>query len=593
MRQRKDIPAELKWDFTHLFADREAWEKECSECEKMIETLPTLKGTLGVSSKSLYEAYEKLYEIDEKFSKVADYAFFARVIDGGDTAALEMTDRVRNVGVKFGMNTSFMEPELMAIPEERLAEFLRDEKLSAKYGHIIEDATRLRDHVLDEKSESIIARFRKITDTANDIFKTFTNVELKFPPVKDENGEDRELTAGTFGSFRESRDKNVRDSAFKAMFGTYGKYTNTFAAIYGNSVKKDNLMAALRGFGSARAASLARSNVPETVYDSLIKAVRGAIPSMDKYLELRRKVMGLDKIDVYDLYTPMVPDVDYPMTYENAKKLVLGATAPLGKDYTEVIRRAFDENWVDVYETPGKESGAFSAGVYGVHPFVKLNFASTLDDAFTLAHELGHSMHSYLSSKTQDYANHNYSLLVAEVASTCNEVLLTKYLLSTEKDPARKAYILNHFLEGFRTTIFRQTLFAEFEYQAHKMEQEGTPLTSQALCDLYGDLEKTYYRNAEFREEIRYEWSYIPHFYRPFYVYQYATGFSSAVAIATHILETGDASDYLRFLSTGGSDYPINELKIAGVDLTTPAVVENAMTVFDETIDELAGLLLK
>ena len=593
MRQRKDIPAELKWDFSHLFADREAWEKECDECEKLIDTIPQLRGTLGISPQSLYDAYEKMYEISEKFSKVADYEFFAKVIDGGDTAALEMSDRVRNVSVKYGMNASFLEPELMAIPEEKLAGFLKDEKLARKYGHIIDDATRLRKHVLDEKSEGIIAGFRKITDTSSDIFKTFTNVELKFPSITDEDGNSRELTAGTFGSFRESRDKKVRDSAFVSMFGTYGAYTNTFAAIYSASVKKDNLMASLRGYGSAREASLARSNVPEAVYDSLIEAVRAAIPSMDKYLELRKKAMGLDRIDVFDLYTPMVADVEYPMTYDNAKELVLCATAPLGKEYTEVIRRAFSENWVDVYETPGKESGAFSAGVYGVHPFVKLNFASTLDDAFTLAHELGHSMHSYLSSKAQDFANHDYSLLVAEVASTCNEVLLTKYLLSVEKDPAKRAYILNHFLEGFRTTIFRQTLFAEFEYQAHKMEQEGVPLTSQALCSLYADLEKTYYRKAEFREEIKYEWSYIPHFYRPFYVYQYATGFSSAVAIASHILETGDASDYLKFLSTGGSDYPINELKIAGIDLTSPKVVEDAMKVFDRTIDDLSELLLK
>ena len=312
---------------------------------------------------------------------------------------------------------------------------------------------------------------------------------------------------------------------------------------------------------------------------------------MSKYLKLRAKALGTDKIDMFDLYTPMVADVDYPMPYETACDLVVEAVRPLGEKYVEVIKRAYRENWIDVYETPGKESGAFSAGVYGVHPYVKLNFAYTLDDAFTLAHELGHAMHSYLSSEKQDYANHDYAIFAAEVASTCNEVLLTKYLLSKETDPRRRAYILNHFLEGFRTTVFRQTLFAEFEYRAHELEAKGTPLTAELLSSTYEELVKTYYPEAEFRDVIKYEWAYIPHFYRAFYVYQYATGFSSAVAIATNILETGDPSNYLEFLSSGGSDYPINELKIAGVDLSSPEVVENAMRVFDETIDELAQLI--
>ena len=324
---------------------------------------------------------------------------------------------------------------------------------------------------------------------------------------------------------------------------------------------------------------------------SLIEAVHAAIPAMEKYLDLPKKALGLDKIDVYDLYTPMVADVEWPMPYDEAKRLVLEAVKPLGEEYRSVIAKAYDENWIDVYETPGKESGAFSAGIYGVHPFVKLNYADTLDDAFTLAHELGHSMHSYLSSKTQDFANHNYKLLVAEVASTCNEVLLTKYLLSVEKDPKRRACVLNNFLEGFRTTVFRQTLFAEFEHRAHQAEAEGTPLTADFLSGIYEELERTYYPNAEFRDEIRYEWAFIPHFYRAFYVYVYATGFCSAVDIASRVFETGDASDYLKFLSTGGSDYPINELKIAGVDLTKPEVVGNAMKEFEKTVEELEKLI--
>ena len=590
MRQRNEIPAELKWDFTHIFKTKEDWEKAYAECENEIPTLGEIKGTLGKSAELLYGAYEKLFGFYEKFEPVADYAFLAKTIDGGDTAAQVMCDRVNMLSVKAGAMTAFFDPELMEIPDEKLAEFMKYEPLK-KYAHIIEDATRLREHVLDEKSEGILAKMGKITGTPSDTYDMFTNVELELPEISGSDGKKVELTSGNFSVMRESSDRKLREAAFEGMFGTYGKYINTIACMYSGSVKQDNIFAEIRGYKSAREASLASSNVPEEVYDALIEAIHTAIPSMNKYLRLRKKALGLEKLDVYDLYTPMVADIDYPMPYDKACELVLNAVAPLGEEYQNVIRRAYRENWIDVYETPGKESGAFSAGVYGIHPFIKLNYSDSLDDAFTLAHELGHAMHSYLSSEKQDYANHDYRLLVAEVASTCNEVLLTKYLLKTETDKKRRAYILNHFLEGFRTTVFRQTLFAEFEQKAHVLEAEGTPITAECLNSLYAEIVKQYYPEAEFRDTLKYEWSYIPHFYRAYYVYQYATGFSSAVAIASHILETGDASDYLEFLSSGGSDYPLNELKIAGIDLCSPDVVGNAMKVFDETIDELDAIL--
>lgn len=590
MKKRNEIPAELKWDFTHIFKTPEEWEAAYNECEAEIESVAEIKGTLADSAESLYNAYEKMFGFSEKFDRVACYAFLAKSADGSDTAAQVMTDRVNMLGVKYGSAMAFFEPELLEIPEERLNEFLKYEPLK-KYVHIIEDSTRLREHTLDEKSERILAKMSKITGIPKSTYDMFTNVEMELPKIVGENGEEVELTSGTFGMFRESADRNVRAGAFEAMFGTYGKYINTFATLYGGSVKKDNASADIRGYSSARAASLAGSNVPEAVYDALVEAVHEASPSMVKYLELRKKALGLEKLDMFDLYTPMVADVDYPVNYDEACELVKKAVAPLGKDYVDVIDRAYRENWVDVYETPGKDSGAFSMGVYGVHPYVLMNYNGTLDHAFTLAHELGHAMHSYLSSNARDYANHGYHLVVAEVASTCNEVLLTKYLLANETDKKRRAYILNHFLEGFRTTVFRQTLFAEFEQKTHELEASGTPLTAECMCDLYGELVKKYYPVADFCDVIKYEWAFIPHFYRAFYVYQYATGFSSAVAIASDILETGDPSRYLEFLSTGGSDYPINELKIAGVDLTSPEVVRNAMKVFDETVDELAELI--
>jgi len=590
MKNRNEIPAEYKWDFSHIFSDEAAWEAAYAECEGLFPSVVAIKGTLGVSAESLFNAYETLYGVSEKLSKVGEYAFLRKALDGGDVKANEMCDRTVMLGVKFNGAVAFFNPELMEIPAEKLAGFMTYEPLR-KYAHIIEDSTRMRDHVLDEKSEGILARLGKITGTPSDTYDMFTNVEMQLPEVLGEDGNMMPLTSGIFGVLRESKIRAVRESAFEGMFGTYGKYINTFACLYGGSVKQDNMMASLRNYPSARAEALFGNNVPESVYDSLIDAVHSAIPSMSKYLKLRAKALGTDKIDVFDLYTPMVADVDYPMPYETACDLVVEAVRPLGEKYVEVIKRAYKENWIDVYETPGKESGAFSAGVYGVHPYVKLNYTDSLDDAFTLAHELGHAMHSYLSSEKQDYANHDYAIFAAEVASTCNEVLLTKYLLSKETDPRRRAYILNHFLEGFRTTVFRQTLFAEFEYRAHELEAKGTPLTADCLSEMYAELVKTYYPEAEFKDTLKYEWSYIPHFYRAFYVYQYATGFSSAVAIATNILETGDPANYLEFLSSGGSDYPINELRIAGVDLSSPEVVKNAMRVFDETIDELAQLI--
>lgn len=590
MKKRNEIPAELKWDFTHIFKTSEDWEKAYIECEKAIPSLAEIKGTLSLSAESLFTAYEKLYGFYEKFDPVADYAFLAKAVDGGDTAALAMCDRVNMLSVKAGSATAFFDPELMEIPEEKLAEFMKYEPLK-KYAHIIENATRLRDHVLDEKSEALVAKIGKISVTPSDAYDMLTNVEMELPEISGSEGKKLELTRGNFGVMRESGDRALREAAFEGMFGTYGKYVNTITCLYSGSVKQDNLLAEVRGYKSAREATLSLSNVPEKVYDALIEAIHESIPSMSKYLKLRKKALGLEKLDVYDLYTPIVDDIEYPMPYQDACELVLKAVAPLGEEYQNVIRRAYRENWIDVYETPGKEAGAFSAGIYGIHPFVKLNYADSLDDAFTLAHELGHAMHSYLSSEKQDYANHNYRILVAEVASTCNEVLLTKYLLKTETDKKRRAYILNHFLEGFRTTVFRQTLFAEFEHKAHELEAKGTPINAECLNKVYADLVNMYYPEAEFCDTLKYEWSFIPHFYSAYYVYQYATGFSSAVAIASRILETGDASDYIRFLSTGGSDYPLNELKIAGIDLCSPNVVKSAMKVFDETIDELDALI--
>ncbi len=355
-------------------------------------------------------------------------------------------------------------------------------------------------------------------------------------------------------------------------------------------MKYDNFRAEIRGYADACEASLSGGNVPVSVYDSLVRAVHEGLPAMRKYLELRKRLLGLERLDMFDLYCPIVPGIEYRVDFEEAKALVKKALAPLGPRYAALLDKAYSEKWLDVYENRGKSSGAFSCGVYGVHPYVLLNFTGTLEDVFTLAHELGHAMHSYLSCEANDYINSDYKLLVAEVASTVNEILLARHLLASETDPARQAYIINRFLEGFRTALYRQTLFAEFERKAHEMDASGKPLNAKTLSEVYHALNELYYEGVVINEITDIEWARIPHFYRSYYVYQYATGYSAAVAIAGGILETGDASRYLRFLSLGGSDYPLDELKVAGVDLTGPDTVASALRVFSEHIDRLEAL---
>ena len=588
--KRSEMDPRFQWDFTHIYPDKAHWEAAMTEAEKAVESLSALPGTLGQSKDALKKGLEQLADASQKVEIPYIYAMLHRAADGSEPAYQEMEARGMSLAVKANAATSFLDPEILAIPKEQLDAWMAQEDM-AVYRHMVEDISRGRAHTLSADKEKMLAMLGEAADTPSSAYEMLTNVNMVFPKIHNEAGEEVQLTSGNFGVYRESRSRAVREEAFRAMFGTYRKYGDTFAALYGGQIKFDTFFANVRGYGSSIEAYLDGGNVPVSVYDSLIEAVHESLPAMKEYLALRKKALKLDKLDIFDLYVPMVEDVDYPVPFENVKELVKNATKPLGEEYQQLLARAFAENWMDVYENQGKRGGAFSCGVYGVHPYVLLNYTDTLDDAFTVAHELGHSMHSFFSSRAQEFVNHSYRIMVAEVASTVNEVLMTMYLLKTETDKKRRAYILNHFLEGFRTTLFRQTLFAEFERKAHELHAAGTPLTSQTLNKIYHDLVALYYEGAEIDEEIDTEWSFIPHFYTPFYVYQYATGFSSAVAIARHILETGDASEYLRFLSTGGSDYPLNELKIAGIDLTKPDTVKSALEVFANTVKEFEALL--
>ncbi len=585
-KTRKSMNPEFCWNLGDIFADIPAWERALKEAGELVAALPEVMGTLGGSAEALKQGLDQIFAAAQKLELVYVYTMLHSSEDNGDAQAQDMEARATRLYVEFSTITASLSPEILAIDPEKLDAWIALPEMQT-YRHMIQDICRARAHTLSEDEERLLAMLGDAAQTPKKTFDLFESVDMQFPNL--DNGEP--LTHALFGKYRESTDPALRREAFEKYFGEYKKYVNTLASLYAGNVKLDSYYAKARKHASALEAELYPNAVPKVLYDNLIESVHGAIPALTRYLELRRRKLGLEKLSLYDLYVPLVDDVDGAMPYESAKQLVLEALKPLGETYQDLLRRAFSERWIDVYENKGKTTGAYSCGVYGVHPYVLLNYTDKYDDAFTLAHELGHSMHSWFSAEAQDYVNNDYAIFVAEVASTVNEVLLTRHLLSVERDPKKRAHILNHLLDGFRTTVFRQTLFAEFEKRAHEMYEAGEPLTAQALNAVFHELNQTYYPIAEGTDVTDVEWARIPHFYRAFYVYQYATGFCSAVAIADRILNHGGAEDYLRFLATGSSMYPIDELKIAGVDLTTPQPIESALRVFAETLEEFEKLM--
>lgn len=590
LKPRAEMDPKYMWDLTPIFPNDQAWEDALKSAGETVNTLKAIPGTLGNSLEAFKSGLDKIYAATEQIERVANYAFLKKAGDNGDTKNQEMEARCISLITAFQSAISFLNPEILGMDSEKLDAFMQEDCVKT-YRHMIEDIRRMRAHTLDAQSERMLAMLSDAAGTPRNVFEMFESVDMTFPNVIDENGNEAPLSHGTFSVYRESKSAAVRKDAFEKYFGEFQKYINTLTATYAGSVKFDCYDSDVRGYASACEAALDGNNVPVSLYDNLVSSLESGLGTMKRYLEMRRKALGQSELHLYDLYVPMIDEVDFDMPYEKAQQLVLEATKPMGEEYGRLLRRAFAERWIDVYENKGKTTGAFSSGVFGVHPYVLLNYTNTLDDAFTLAHELGHAMHSYHSDTTQDVVNHDYRIFVAEVASTVNEVLLTKYLLKVETDPKRRAYILNHFLEGFRTTVFRQTLFAEFERKAHDMYQAGQPLTAEALNKVYHDLNAKYYQGAVIDPITDIEWARIPHFYRAFYVYQYSTGFCSAVTIADKLFRGEGVEDYLRFLSLGGSDYPLNELKVAGVDLLKPEAIENAMRVFAETVDELEKLI--
>ncbi|MCK7605606.1 oligoendopeptidase F [Geobacillus stearothermophilus] len=593
---RSEIPVEETWRLEDIFPTDDAWEQEFQQVKAMIPKLGEYKGRLGQSPEVLYEALQYQDEVSMRLGKLYTYAHMRYDQDTTNSFYQGLDARAKSLYSEASSAMAFIVPEILAIDEAVLRSFLEQYEPLRLYAHALDEITRQRPHVLSAEEEAILAQAAEVMQATSDTFSALNNADLTFPTIIDENGEEVEVTHGRFIRFLESTDRRVRRDAFHAVYHTYEKFQNTFASTLAGTVKKHNFFARVRRYESARQAALDANNIPESVYDNLIATVHEHLPLLHRYVRLRKQVLGLDELHMYDLYTPLVQEVKMDVTYEEAKQYMLEGLAPLGEEYVAIVKEGLDNRWVDVRENKGKRSGAYSSGAYGTHPYILLNWQDNVHNLFTLVHEFGHSVHSYYTRKTQPYPYAHYSIFVAEVASTCNEALLNDYLLRTIDDEKKRLYLLNHYLEGFRGTVFRQTMFAEFEHLIHLKAQQGEALTAETLTSLYYDLNKTYFGDdIVVDKEIGLEWARIPHFYYNYYVYQYATGFSAATALSKQILEEGEPAvrRYIDFLKAGSSDYPIEVLKKAGVDMTSAEPIRQACQVFAEKLDEMERLLGK
>ena len=587
IRKRSEIEDKYKWDLTHIYASDEAWEKDFNDVMAMTGTLSEFDGHVAEDPKKAIIAVFKLYE---RIMPVYDYAFLRKETDNTDSTAQALKDKATRLYVTAMTNAAFLEPELLEMPEEDLQALVKDPEMQ-DYDAMLRRMLLGKPHTLPKEQERLIAMMGEVAEAPGEIFSALSDADMKFPPIIMPDGSEQELTEGNYSTFIRSDDREVRRQAFHNIMSTYESYGNTIAGTYGSSVKKDQFMAMSHNYTSAREAAMKPLEIPESVYDNLIDTVHEYIPVLQDYLRLRKELLGLDELHLYDLYTPIVKGFNMDLSYEKAFDLVLEGLKPMGEDYIAKLKEARDNRWIDVYPSMGKSSGAFSAGdLREVHPYVLLNHNDNLDSAFTIAHELGHSMHSFYSNTNQPAPKSDYSLFVAEVASTCNEAVMQRYLTETMTDPNAQAYLLNYLLEQFRTTVFRQTMFAEFEKISHEMAAQGIPLTKESMSEAYFKLNEMYYGETCFMDpEIASEWMRIPHFYRAFYVYVYATGLCAAVSLSQKILSEGEIAvrDYRKFLSAGCSVPPIEALKLAGIDMSKPEPVRQALEVFRETVRKM------
>jgi oligoendopeptidase F len=594
LRERKDIPKEYIWDLESLYSSLEAWEKDYEKALNLANDFLKHKDKVTISSENLFNT---LKDRDELYRVVSNLYTCSRMKLDEDTRISDsqaLESKGLNLYVQVEEKTSFLVPEILTLDPSTLEKYYVEKEELKLYKQYLDDLLRQKDHVLSAREESILAQMGEVASAPHQIFSMLSNADMKFPVIKNEEGKDVEITHGNFIPLMESKDRNVRKTAFEELYNTYYSFKNTFASSLSGDLKKNIFMSKIRNYNSSIEASLDDNNVPVSVYDNLIKSVHDNLDSMHKYMEIRKRALGVEELHMYDLYTPIVKDVDFKIPYEEGVEIIKKALYPLKEEYLSAMEEGFNSRWIDVYENRGKRSGAYSSGTFDSKPFILLNYHDTLDSVFTTAHEMGHSMHSYFSSKNQPYVYSGYSIFVAEVASTANEALLMDYMLKNVEDKNEKLYLLNHYLEQFRTTVFRQTMFAEFEKTINQHIENGGALTADYLCDTYKKLNELYYGpNIVVDDEIAIEWARIPHFYYNYYVFQYATGFSAAIALSQQILKEGDKAvdRYLGFLKSGSSDYPINVLKKAGVDMTTEEPVNNALTLFRQLVDEMDKLI--
>ena len=591
--ERAELAQQDKWAIEDIYATDELWEADLEKARGYIPKIAAFAGHLGESAQMLLAYAQMEEEIEVLASDLANYAMRRADEDVRVAKYQAMTGRLMSSFVELNAAGSFATPELMAIPDETFEGFFTACPELERYRRYLLDIRRRRAHVLSPAEEKLLAAAGEMAQAPDNIYGLLTDADMKFPDCTDGEGNKHPLSHVTYISYMESGDRALRKSAFENLYHTYGSFGNTIAAVLASQVKQLQFFAQARKYGSAMEASLDVTNVPTSVYTNLIEAVHKNLDKMYRYVDLRKKLLGVDELHMYDLYCPLIEGVSGRTPIEEAKKTVYDALAPLGEDYRKVLQQGFDNRWIDVYENAGKRSGAYSAGAR-VHPYVLLNYTGTLDSQFTLAHEMGHAMHSYLSNHNQNPLDADYVIFVAEVASTCNEALLMEYLLGKTTDKKERAYLINHFLEQFRTTLYRQTMFAEFELNVGRMAQEGTSLTPEVLNAEYRRLNRLYFgENIVLDHEIDTEWMRIPHFYYNYYVFQYATGYAAAIALSRRILREGAPAvkDYIGFLSGGCSKSPIDLLKGAGVDMSTTKPVEEALSLFGELIGEMEELM--
>lgn len=592
LQRRDEISSDLKWRLEDIYASDQAWEEDLARLKESKQKVLDLKGTI-TSGENLLYALKLRDEIGLILDHIIAYSHMRKDEDNANPVYQGYAGQAMAVAVEFNSAQSFFVPEILNLDPDTVREWIRQIPGLNLYEHYLENILRMKAHTLPAEQEQLLAAAGELAQAPSNIFRMFNNADLKFPEVKNDEGEMVELTHGRYGQLLESRQREVRQGAFEAIYETYSAWKNTLGTTFISSMKKEQYFARARKYDSSLDAALYEDNVDPVVYTNLVSSVHDHLPLLHRYIRLRKKLLGLDELHMYDLYVPMVAGEDSKIPRQEAVEMIRAGLHNLGQQYLSDMDASFTDGWIDWLENRGKTSGAYSWGTYGVHPYVLMNYQETLSDVLTLAHELGHAMHTYYSDKNQEFVNAGYTIFVAEVASTLNEALLMDDLLKKTEEPKKRAYLLNHFLEQFRGTVFRQTMFAEFEMIVHGKVGEGESLTSDKLSEIYYDLNKKYFGDdIVIDEQIAMEWARIPHFYRSFYVYKYATGFSAAISLSRQILDEGEPAvqRYLEFLGGGGSDYPINLLRKAGVDMSKPDPIVEAMAVFEELLSELEDL---